>query len=791
MPNPYFYEKQLPSNPPLEFQVERMDAGIVLDVSNRDAPLESASDAKAVRFETGGVRKDFGRSLLGAAATSKILAIGEHRYFTGTNIHSRLVRMIREADGSLKVEKWDGAAWTLVGTYPEIADVYLSVVSIQNIFAMADGERILSWEEIPVTSPEHEEFTADEFLSGFDRTTQTVDANPACGTEIVISPAGALGPYIIRVRVIWSPIFNGVTISLPIQLKKNGVLFQEHVIEYTPDEEEPDPVSKIYEISTDDSGETFDDGDTLQICVVPPEEIYISAPMEKSGPEFTAASNWTTPHFSTEKHWVEGDASEENYTFRFDLINHRLFGGVATVGFYHKAGANPWVQVGEVVYDEDIDPPVEGLYEHTIAIANVAMGDLLGIHIESISPAEIPDQEMPGGRDVAFLRGQILGTPQYSTDDLHDLALPDGDTIEEDKYWDDGIGEDRTYRFTFESYVEAGATLTIGYGYNRMDGGVSLVELDEIVIDNTAGGVALDQSHVLDHEIEDTEQILNFYIAVKATSMASDADAIFAGRRYVTQVEGDKTGFTVKPANMAEDSVHGVTYNVPTGAFTDEIELLSEDAPAGRFIFPFGDRLISLRDLNDVQVIASSADGLVRQWAGEDTAYFALLDAASDSLDDLMGAAHLAPGTSALFRKRSIHRVHETGNVEVPIAVVKWIEQLGTESPFSIRLVDRGIAFLGHDKMVYILTEGGPQPVSPWIHDELKEKLADANMELVDSAYNASTGEYFLGIPIGESESIEEVWILDVKKFWLLDGQEQPWRRREMTIGRLAQVSAI
>lgn len=251
--------------------------------------------------------------------------------------------------------------------------------------------------------------------------------------------------------------------------------------------------------------------------------------------------------------------------------------------------------------------------------------------------------------------------------------------------------------------------------------------------------------------------------------------------------------FSVKPYNLPVDAdpLHGIEYEIETGVVNSDLTLLSPDAPRGRFIAPFGDRLFSLRDFEDRQVIAASADGLVETWAGDDTAYFSLLDAASDPIDDLMGMAHLGPGVAALFRKRSIHRVYETGRVEVPIAVAKWLEQIGTESPFSIRLVDKGIAFLGHDKMVYILTEQGHQAVSPWIHDQLIEKLADADLGLVDSAYNSVTGEYYLGIPIGDSNDIEETWILDVKRMWLLQGQEQPWRRRPGVVGRFGSVSQI
>ena len=798
----YPFQPALPYDEPVEFQVDSMGAGLVRDVESRSAPPESASDIDGVRFEGAAVRKDFGYRELGDPAATRILAIGEHRYFANNSIRNRVMRA-RRVGGELHLERWSGSEWTLVGTYPEIADVYLSVVSTQNTFVIADGQRILKWQEVPVLQDQNQEFASGEYLRGFDRDTQVADGNPLCGTPVVITPAGAEGFYTIRIRVIWAPLYGSSTVRIPVELKRNGEVFQTYNIEYTPDDADPDPHSVVYEISTEESGTRFDEGDELQICVVQPELTYFSDPMERSGPRATGHLGWTTPHFFTTKHWIEGAEGDGEYIFRFGT-NLPASGGFATIGFYHKPAAGVWTKVHEVTYTNPGPPDIRYYREERVTISNVAAGDQLGMHVEATSkiseigpPAQFwPDDVIIGGRDVAFEGSVAVNeTTGRVTDDLFktsDDIAPTLPNFIETKHWEYGEVLEHDYDFRYGVAVDPGATLTVGF-YKRMGGSDPWELIDTEVFDNTAGTDPL----ILDNQIK-TVSIDSFPrggmvgVSIEDTSMVvTNAEDVITGRIWFRQASTNISGYTVKPANFSDDGVHGISYQTPTGVDENVIDLLSPDAPGARIVFPFGDRLIALRNLNDAQAFAASADGDIEKWVGVDTAELALVDTASDPIDDLMGGAQLSAGVAAIFRKRSIGRAVETGNLDLPVAVVKWIEHLGTESPFSIQLVSRGIAFLGHDMMPYILTEGGPQPIGLGLKKDFTERLAGANLELVDSAYDSVLGEYYLALPSFESPNISEVWIFEVNTFWESGGQQQKWRKRAIEMERIAMVSHL
>jgi hypothetical protein len=160
-----------------------------------------------------------------------------------------------------------------------------------------------------------------------------------------------------------------------------------------------------------------------------------------------------------------------------------------------------------------------------------------------------------------------------------------------------------------------------------------------------------------------------------------------------------------------------------------------------------------------------------------------LVDTRSDGIDALQGGAVLNSNFLAVFRQRSIMRAFETGNVQQAIGVVTWIENLGTNCPFSIRNVLGGVMFLGHDSMMYFLNEQGPQSVGLPIHQEIIEDLT-GDLSLVDSAWDPTFGEYYLGIPVGPTTEIVKVWVFDVDRF--LKTQETVWRRKPMDVQRFA-----
>lgn len=212
-------------------------------------------------------------------------------------------------------------------------------------------------------------------------------------------------------------------------------------------------------------------------------------------------------------------------------------------------------------------------------------------------------------------------------------------------------------------------------------------------------------------------------------------------------------------------------------------------APAGRYVFSFDDRLVVLQDGVDAQSLAWSVGGDVLDFRGVDSGQIFLVSPRIDSIDALMCGAPLASNVAALIRQRSIMRVFPTGNVAQALGAVHWIEGIGTEARFSLQVVLGGVMFLGHDFMVYYLTEQGPQPVGLTVQQELLERLSDSDLELVDSAYDVVLGRYILGIPEDGAVSITALWQFDLKRF--LERRQVVWWRRPVTAQRLGWTSVV
>lgn len=737
-------QQRIPVPPPVEFDVNRLDMGLVLDVDNRDAPVESATVAELVRFENRGVRKDYGRTNLGTAAAGRVIGLVEHRNFLHSVVSHQLVRLVRlTTDDSLSLQVWDGDSWEEAATYPIIEDAYLSLVSMHNLLIMADGRRVLKWEEVPVLEDQFHEFAADLFLSP-GGTTET----PA----VTITPAGAHGDrYVIR----FSTLFR---------------------------QEEMSPASVRVIISMRDDP----DADWLVVGVrdiefeaigSPPPEVEVEHEMEI----FEELVDGNQIKLS-----IEGEAGE--------LVDvEEDFGPAAS-------GANPNGPPQDPkfyeVYYEPFDVDVWGL--HWVP------GDLTAeTEIEVRNDDDPPDgtQLVPGMPLAAGVRRwpgdeSYPSSFEYRWYVRHKKGVNYSDWVEalagvvsagtiEDPLWvaEKTWAGDEPIRIIFDITISTEDDTIIGF--YKKDGGVwSLVDTD---IWENLFAFDLEYTGIVKDLTIAGLSIGDFY-GVKLHSTPPRGDIL------PIRVESQSSGsdYDVHPFNFNDgDPEHGISYQLDTGDVESEINLLGGNPPRARIIAPFADRLIALQDGRDAQVLAASADGDVEDWEGVDTFRASLSDTLLDPIDDLMGLAHLAPGVAALFRKRSIFRVAETGNVDLPIVNVKWVDYLGTESPFSIQTVEGGIAFLGHDKLVYILSEQGPRPVSMFVHDEMIEKLSDSALALVDSAYEPVAGEYFLAIPTNGSAFCTEIWIFDVKAYWLSDAQIMPWRKITTNVERLGSITEI
>jgi hypothetical protein len=257
--------------------------------------------------------------------------------------------------------------------------------------------------------------------------------------------------------------------------------------------------------------------------------------------------------------------------------------------------------------------------------------------------------------------------------------------------------------------------------------------------------------------------------------------ANFTRVRYTTRF----TDLVVHCNNKAVqgDPEPGITYGT-SGVAQSTFEPIVP-GPGARYLIHFARRLIALQDLGDRQVFSFSADGLLTEFDNIDlgSGKLFLVDTRSDGIDALQGGAVLNSNFLAVFRQRSIMRAFETGNLAQAIGVVTWIENLGTNCPFSIRNVVGGVMFLGHDSMVYFLTEQGAVGVGLPIHQEIIEDLT-GDLSLVDSGYDPTFGEYYLGYPVGPDTEITKVWVFDVDRW--NEKRETVWRRKPMDVQRFA-----
>ena len=234
---------------------------------------------------------------------------------------------------------------------------------------------------------------------------------------------------------------------------------------------------------------------------------------------------------------------------------------------------------------------------------------------------------------------------------------------------------------------------------------------------------------------------------------------------------------------LGGDPTAGITYQT-SGVAQSTFEPI-DPGPGAKYLVHFARRLIALQDLGDRQVFSFSADGLLTEFDNIElgAGKLFLVDTRSDGIDALQGGAVLNSNFLAVFRQRSIMRAFETGNVQQAIGVVTWIENLGTNFPFSIRNVIGGVMFLGHDSMVYFLNERGATAVGLPIHQEIIEDLT-GDLSLVDSGWDPTFGEYYLGYPVGAATEITKVWVFDVDRW--LSKQETVWRRKPMDVQRFA-----
>lgn len=201
----------------VEIDQPTMDDGFRGDLMPGVIPLGASPELSDVRFERGGIRKDFGWSRVGNAASSRILGLIEHKFIEDGQTFQRLVRITRTAAGNCQLEVWDSATatWIVDTTSTEtIRDVLLSTISIQGQLLIADGQQILARSETRPLIAASNDFTPGNSIGVVGES-----------ATAILSPAGAVaGEYEINYSVDIT-LNTGTELTLVLSFKHEGVEF--------------------------------------------------------------------------------------------------------------------------------------------------------------------------------------------------------------------------------------------------------------------------------------------------------------------------------------------------------------------------------------------------------------------------------------------------------------------------------------------------------------------------------------------------------------------------------------
>lgn len=720
------------------------------DKSGQLLPLTSAAVAEHVRWERGELTKDVGWSALGTPIGT-IIGLFEHKWQFGGLLFARVLRIFNEGVAT-RSQYWDGYEWVESAQATEqMEDVYLSEVSIQGCLCLADGKRIMKWCEGTVTTEIDHDFTAGQYLAG--------GSGEECSEEVAVTPAGAVSNlYNVNLSVIFEAIPTDETVTVEVSILVNGIEAATQLVSYTPN-----------------SSGSFDP--RIVPALMPYEEDYRILGWHPWG------STW--PLLFTPQVLFYDES----------LDNDGWFDDIKT-------------QESQVI--RDLSVPLTRLLESGDTI-QVCVGDGTDADV-SISSLTI--QLVDRSRSINRGPGnQPLPIWQWVGANTSRVA-GGGDSVPCD------------YVFTFGYRVPPRTTLQLGFYIASLgDSSDVIVHLQQFKeYDNDSYSANLEVPNQ-----QETFSVANVpagaIFALYCDFLSNEGDGTYSyhpveflefnegpimGHPQVEFDVSDAMGWAIHPYNYdSGDPRHGIEYDVVAGSSVT-FSRLSNYAPGARYIFSFGDRLLALQDYGDRQSLAWSADGVITNWlawgteewlaaATEDqldAGQIWLLDAQIDPIDDLMAGAHIGGGNFALYRKRSIWRGFETGNVQQAIGVVPWIAGIGTEFRFSVQIIPGGNIFLGSDSMVYILTESGTlTPVGGPIIDEIRTRLTAEDIhvdyDLVDSLFDSWRQEYWLCIPEDEAEWVTAIWIFDLGKF--MREEKIEWRKRPMPNGvrRLAAVTML
>ena len=672
------------------------EGGIVLTRSPQQIEMNQSPRHDKVRVRIGALRADYSITQVGdttAIATSKVYALGEHRYFLEDTTFDEIIFRLYHNGGVASTITYNGGA-ALTSLEITAANTIVSVGTTSFVGVISEGEIIY------LTNMS----TAANNNVNCRVTTVAANTLTLAGTPLTIQGADSACslttlPSVALIDSIDIP-YNLTTDEWVAEITDGGSA----VIEV--------PASLISWRSYFDVV-FFADGT----------QVYKwdkSSLLNNEGDDFPTVNSLTEALDSTDVTVTPAGADLDRYHVNYDITvtGPSEEGGTVVVSAYH-AGFQVGTKTWEIPQSSDtarVYTNAWAKFDFTRAIAD---NDIVTLKIDSITQATV-------------YRTQTL--ERVGTTNVWEVT-PKSPVRE---------AYSRAYTFVFTiSGIDPGVILDFYFDYD----GVGYIENSS---DSYNSGVEYTVDLIADDNAAD---VVGFKVVIDE----SPSSHVFTAIRVEWEdwFEVDVHGFNL--ATDADD-VEGITYSVAGGNNNDLVLVNVSSDPSsatliGRYLGIIAEHIVILQASRsdeglaetDQQRLMYCKSGEPTVWEGTGTDDL-LLRSASDPVDALMALEVLSANIGALFRQRSIMRVVVTGTASAPLAFYPWIEKLGTESPFSVVTTPYGIMFLGNDRQIYLLTEGGHQAVGQPINE--KFDIDEDDLASVEATYDPITQEYILSIPV-------------------------------------------
>lgn len=194
------------------------------------------------------------------------------------------------------------------------------------------------------------------------------------------------------------------------------------------------------------------------------------------------------------------------------------------------------------------------------------------------------------------------------------------------------------------------------------------------------------------------------------------------------------------------------------------ITVLDAAAPQAQYVASFGTRILAFTN----NVIEWPVSAIPTDWTGSGSGTVIL----GESNDEILGGAQVGHNTFIMFRRRSIWKAFQTGNVSQAVGFTILTDRLGLQSESGFCPVGGAIAFVGNDYGIYLIfADGSLDQIGFPIDKEFKRTTLNTNSSIT---YNHSEGEIWTGF-----STTGHIWAFDLKRYFAT--QKKIWRRKAIS----------